>query len=203
MRCVAADDTATLISYGELACLTGRFANALTVMGVGSAGDGVHAPGPGPELYATVLGTLRSRRRAVLAVSAFGPEPVRQRLELGDVRVLVTTEELYRRKVEETGTACRAWITCFSSAPSRIRRRERLRSPRSRGIPWSPGGCHGLSLAEHLEQLRGLRSLAHTHHLAGRGWSAPQGAAWPLLRSCLAGQAENGAQTCDAQEVPP
>jgi len=31
--------------------------------------------------------------------SAFGPEPVRSRLQLGSVRVLVTTDLLYRRKV--------------------------------------------------------------------------------------------------------
>jgi hypothetical protein len=35
--------------------------------------------------------------------SAFGPEPVRQRLDLGDARVLVTTATLYRRKVAPSG----------------------------------------------------------------------------------------------------
>jgi acetyl-CoA synthetase len=33
--------------------------------------------------------------------SAFGPEPIEQRLRLGDARVLVTTTTLYRRKVAE------------------------------------------------------------------------------------------------------
>src|SRR5581483_10424367 len=40
-------------------------------------------------------------RRAVACTlfSAFGPEPIRQRMELGDARVLVTTEPIYRRKI--------------------------------------------------------------------------------------------------------
>ena len=30
---------------------------------------------------------------------AFGPEPIRERLRLGDAKVLVTSPELYRRKI--------------------------------------------------------------------------------------------------------
>ncbi|WP_406385919.1 acetate--CoA ligase [Streptomyces sp. NBC_01618] len=101
LRCIAADDTVTHISYGELACLTGRFANALTAMGVARQEMVFTLLGRCPELYATVLGTLRGARVLCPLFSAFGPEPVRQRLELGDARVLVTTQELYRRKVKE------------------------------------------------------------------------------------------------------
>ena len=46
-----------------------------------------------------VLGTLKRRSVVCPLFSAFGPEPVRQRLDLGDGRVLVTTPALYRRKV--------------------------------------------------------------------------------------------------------
>jgi acetyl-CoA synthetase len=46
-----------------------------------------------------VLGALKHRAVACPLFSAFGPEPVRQRLDRGDARVLVTTEALYRRKV--------------------------------------------------------------------------------------------------------
>jgi acetyl-CoA synthetase len=54
-----------------------------------------------PELYIGVLGTLKRRAVACTLFSAFGPEPVRQRLELGDGRVLVTTRVAYRQKVAE------------------------------------------------------------------------------------------------------
>ncbi len=52
-----------------------------------------------PELYTAVLGTLSHGSVACALFSAFGPEPIRQRLELGDARVLVTTSALYRRKI--------------------------------------------------------------------------------------------------------
>jgi acetyl-CoA synthetase len=48
-----------------------------------------------------VLGTLKHRSVACTLFSAFGPEPIRQRMEIGDARVLVTTAAIYRRKVAE------------------------------------------------------------------------------------------------------
>ena len=55
-----------------------------------------------PELYIAVLGALKAKCVASPLFSAFGPEPIATRLEIGDARVLVTTEALYRRKVEGT-----------------------------------------------------------------------------------------------------
>ncbi|MEU6395522.1 acetate--CoA ligase [Streptomyces cinnamoneus] len=101
LRCIAADDTVTHLTYAELGSVTGRFANVLTALGVGRQERVFTLLGRCTELYTTVLGTLRSARVLCPLFSAFGPEPVRQRLELGDARVLVTTEALYRRKVEE------------------------------------------------------------------------------------------------------
>ncbi|WP_327418544.1 acetate--CoA ligase [Streptomyces sp. NBC_01233] len=101
LRCIAADETVTRLTYAELGSLTSRFANALTALGLARQERVFTLLGRCPELYTTVLGTLRSARVLCPLFSAFGPEPVRQRLELGDARVLVTTEALYRRKVEE------------------------------------------------------------------------------------------------------
>ena len=53
-----------------------------------------------PELYIAMLGALKARCVASPLFSAFGPEPIATRLEIGDGQVLVTTEALYRRKVE-------------------------------------------------------------------------------------------------------
>ena len=47
----------------------------------------------------TALGTLKRGAVFCPLFSAFGPEPIAQRLELGDCRVLVTTPLLYTRKV--------------------------------------------------------------------------------------------------------
>jgi acetyl-CoA synthetase len=87
------------LTYGDLNELTNRFANALTKLDV-SRGDRVFVlTGRIPELYTSVLGTLKAGAVACTLFSAFGPEPIRQRLEIGGGRVLVTTEALYRRKV--------------------------------------------------------------------------------------------------------
>ena len=87
------------ISYGELAVQTSRFAHALEELGV-QRGERVFAlTGRIPELYVAALGTLKRGAVFCPLFSAFGPEPIRQRLELGDARALVTTPALDERKV--------------------------------------------------------------------------------------------------------
>ncbi len=86
-------------SYARLHELTNRFANALQGLGV-VKGDRVFVlAGRIPELYITALGTLKHRAVFCPLFSAFGPEPIRARLTLGQAKVLVTTESLYERKV--------------------------------------------------------------------------------------------------------
>ncbi|MCC5862576.1 MAG: acetate--CoA ligase [Gammaproteobacteria bacterium] len=86
-------------SYGELAAETSRFANALGALGV-AAGDRVFLLlGRVPELYVAMLGALKARCVVTPLFSAFGPEPVATRMQIGAARVLVTTEALYQRKV--------------------------------------------------------------------------------------------------------
>jgi pyruvate dehydrogenase E1 component beta subunit len=53
-----------------------------------------------PELYIAALGTLKHRSVFCPLFSAFGPEPIRARLTIGEARVLVTTESIYERKVK-------------------------------------------------------------------------------------------------------
>jgi acetyl-CoA synthetase len=87
------------LSYAELAAASARFANVLAALGV-QPGERVFALAPRiPELYAAALGTLKHRCVFSPLFAAFGPEPVRQRLEIGTGSVLVTTPALYRRKV--------------------------------------------------------------------------------------------------------
>jgi acetyl-CoA synthetase len=87
------------LSYAALAAATNRLANALRGLGV-SRGDAVFAlAGRIPELYVAALGALKTGGVFCPLFAAFGPEPIRQRLLLGDARVLVTTRALYERKV--------------------------------------------------------------------------------------------------------
>jgi acetyl-CoA synthetase len=52
-----------------------------------------------PELYFAVLGALRLGAAVSPLFSAFGPEPIATRINMGKGKVLVTTEALYQRKV--------------------------------------------------------------------------------------------------------
>ena len=86
-------------SYRELAALTSRFAHLLERLGVGCGERVFSLLGRVPDLYITALGTLKGGRVFSPLFSAFGPEPVKARMEIGDARVLVTTDAYYRRKV--------------------------------------------------------------------------------------------------------
>ncbi|HET7687059.1 MAG TPA: acetate--CoA ligase [Candidatus Macondimonas sp.] len=86
-------------SYAWLRELTNRFANVLGTLGVGK-GDGVFAlTGRIPALYIAALGTLKNGSVFCPMFSAFGPEPIHQRMSIGQAKVLVTTASLYQRKV--------------------------------------------------------------------------------------------------------
>jgi len=88
-------------SFRVLAEQSNRFAQVLSELRVNPGSTVALLLGRSPALYTTLLGTLKARAVACPLFSAFGPEPIRTRLELGEARVLVTTPSLYRRKVEE------------------------------------------------------------------------------------------------------
>ncbi len=86
-------------SYAELAAQCHRFANALEQIGVQPGERVFLLLGRLPELHFALLGGLMARCVVSPLFSAFGPEPIATRCEMGDARLLVTTPELYRRKV--------------------------------------------------------------------------------------------------------
>ncbi|MGW2459793.1 acetate--CoA ligase [Streptomyces sp. NPDC001761] len=99
LRCVGRDDSVTSVTYEDLARSTARFANVLRGLGIGHGDRVVTLLGRCPELYTVVLGTLKNTSVLCPLFSAFGPDPVFQRMTLGDAQVLVTTADLYRRKI--------------------------------------------------------------------------------------------------------
>lgn len=88
------------LTYRELSEATSRFAGVLRDLGVGPGETVFLLAGRIPELYVAALGALKARCVVCPLFSAFGPEPIRSRMEIGGARVLVTTPALYRRKVE-------------------------------------------------------------------------------------------------------
>ena len=99
LRFVSATAPARDISYGELSRLTSRFANVLRSLGVGKGDRLFILAGRVPELYVSLLGALKNGTVVTPLFSAFGPEPIATRINIGEGSVLVTTDGLYRRKV--------------------------------------------------------------------------------------------------------
>jgi acetyl-CoA synthetase len=86
-------------TYRALHAATNRFANLLAGLHV-AAGDGTFLLLERvPELHVALLGALKQRCVVTPLFSAFGPEPIATRMNLGHARVLVTSSSLYRRKV--------------------------------------------------------------------------------------------------------
>jgi acetyl-CoA synthetase len=88
------------ITYAELSAATNKFANVLGRLGVGRGDVVVALAGRVPDLYVAALGSLKMGAVFSPFFSAFGPEPIKARMNIARARVLVTTEALYRRKVE-------------------------------------------------------------------------------------------------------
>ena len=86
-------------TYRDLAASSNRFAHALDHLAL-APGDTVFLLlGRVPALYTAALGSLKAGAVVCPLFSAFGPDPIAQRMQLGSARVLVTTTALYERKV--------------------------------------------------------------------------------------------------------
>ncbi|MFJ5834101.1 acetate--CoA ligase [Streptomyces sp. NPDC093089] len=99
LRCVGRDGAVATVTFARLAAESSRFAHVLETLGLERGERVFTLLGRRFELYGTVLGTLRAGRVLCPLFTAFGPEPVALRMKLGNARALVTTRELYERKV--------------------------------------------------------------------------------------------------------
>jgi len=122
IRWIAKDETRLDFTYSDLKAETNRFANAIRALGVGK-GDRVYSLlGRVPQLYVAALGTLKAGAVFCPMFSAFGPEPIKARMRIGEASVLVTSEALYRRKVaawrSELPPATQILIIDAEGAPS-------------------------------------------------------------------------------------
>ncbi|MBL8709663.1 MAG: acetate--CoA ligase [Rhodospirillaceae bacterium] len=121
LRWIGKDDRVRDFTYADLRGASNRFANLLRRLGV-KPGEAVFTLlGRQPALYIVALGTLKAGCVFSPLFSAFGPEPVEARMSKGRGAVLVTTAELYRRKVapiRDRLTALRQVILVGDSAGS-------------------------------------------------------------------------------------
>jgi acetyl-CoA synthetase len=100
LRWIGRDESIRDFSYAALGAAVNRFANVLAQRGIGR-GDRVYSLlGRIPELYIAALGTLKNGSVFSPLFSAFGPEPIKSRMTIGEASALLTTEAYYRRKIE-------------------------------------------------------------------------------------------------------
>ena len=90
-----------VLTYGELAGQAARFAHVLRTHGIAPGERMFLLSGRVPELYAATLGAMKAGVVVCPLFAAFGPEPVRARMEIGGAAVLVTTAQQYARKVAD------------------------------------------------------------------------------------------------------
>lgn len=96
---LAKDGHRQTYSYAELDELSNRFANLLNSLDLTKGHLLCSLSERIPLLYTAVLGALKAGVVFSPLFSAFGPEPVRSRMEIGGARALMTSARLYRKKI--------------------------------------------------------------------------------------------------------
>ena len=100
LRWIGRNDDIQEFTYVDLKRETAKFANVLKASQIGRGDRVFSLLGRIPQLYIAALGTLKNGSVYSPLFAAFGPDPVRSRMEIGEATALVTTLQLYRRKVE-------------------------------------------------------------------------------------------------------
>jgi acetyl-CoA synthetase len=99
LRWLGRNNTIRDFTYHDLKEQSNRFANVLRQLGVAKGERVFVLAGRIPDLYLAALGSLKNTSVFCPLFSAFGPEPIFQRLKLGDAKVLVTTQRQYQQKI--------------------------------------------------------------------------------------------------------
>ncbi len=99
IRWIGEDGKRKEFTYQQLSEQTNRFANLLRSAGIRKGDVVCTLTGRIPELYFSALGTLKNGSIYCPLFSIYGPEPIYQRLHKGKAKVLVTSSELYKKKV--------------------------------------------------------------------------------------------------------
>lgn len=86
-------------TFSQMKKESAKFANVLSSLGLKKS-DRIFTLSPRiAELYISVIGILKNQNVMCPLFSQFGPEPILQRLQRGDAKVLLTTTKLYKKKI--------------------------------------------------------------------------------------------------------
>ena len=86
-------------SFGDMKKESSKFANVLKTLGLKKADRVFTLSSRISELYVSVIGILKNQNVLCPLFSQFGPEPILQRMQRGDAKVLLTTKKLYKKKI--------------------------------------------------------------------------------------------------------
>ncbi|MDV6250359.1 acetate--CoA ligase [Vibrio sp. EA2] len=100
IRWISKDNEVIDFSYRDLTEQTNRFADLLSKLDIPRGSRVFSLAGRRPELYIAAIGTLKAGCVFTPLFSAFGPEPIRSRMEIGVANVVITTRSLYRKKLK-------------------------------------------------------------------------------------------------------
>ncbi|MDH4298270.1 MAG: AMP-binding protein, partial [Cyclobacteriaceae bacterium] len=100
IRWIRKDRAAKDFTYHDLYELSNRFANVISRLGVGKGDTVFTLTGRIPELYVTAFGTLKRTAIFCPLFSVFGPQPIYERLSRGEAKILVTTLDLFTKKIK-------------------------------------------------------------------------------------------------------
>ncbi|HVV69749.1 MAG TPA: acetate--CoA ligase [Gammaproteobacteria bacterium] len=99
LRFIDKAERITEFSFQQLKDASNQFANVLKTLGIKKEERVFGLTNRTPELYITALGAWKNRNVFCPLFSAFGPEPIKARMLIGSAKVLITTAELYRKKI--------------------------------------------------------------------------------------------------------
>ncbi|QOY54510.1 acetate--CoA ligase [Candidatus Sulfurimonas marisnigri] len=86
-------------TFGKMKKESAKFANVLKTLGLCKGERVFTLSSRIPELYISVIGILKNQNVLCPLFSQFGPQPILQRMQRGDAKVLLTTKKLYEKKI--------------------------------------------------------------------------------------------------------
>ena len=86
-------------TFSKMKKESAKFANVLKTLGLSKA-ERIFTLSPRlAQLYISVIGILKNQNVLCPLFSQFGPEPILQRMQRGDAKVLLTTKKLFQKKI--------------------------------------------------------------------------------------------------------
>ncbi len=86
-------------SFAQMKTESAKFANVLKNLGLKKGERVFTLSSRLPELYISVVGILKNQNVLCPLFAQFGPQPILQRMQRGDAKVLLTTKKLFKKKI--------------------------------------------------------------------------------------------------------